>query len=526
LTSSTEREYQFPFVQALMAAGHEVLYVSSHGQLERGKDVITRSPDNRYHCYQLKTGNVSLAVWQDIYGEVVELVEQPIRLPDVPLGSSFDSFLVTNGTINPVVLDRIDGMNQANRTREGVLSHLATIDVHQLVPLFSAAELAFLPFSLPDFHAYTSLLLVDGRSLLDPRPFADFVLRNLLSQNARGGTRTELRRRLHSSVVVMSNLLSRYRQERNYLALIHAHVLAAALVARFGLTYSMRASDWQPTVAMLLDEAETWAGFLLEEAEGSQHWLEGDVAGDGGEIRRARITMVLGTLAGIDLLLRARGSTPISGGRLGVLVDSHLDDLLLWGESAVPYLVNTAMWLEQDAPAHAQELIERTLREVVERNASGSRNPLPSSYYGPEEIFIREYGLSLYPFDHRDFRGQSMTLAALISLCVRRDMRALLEELWPTMVDIACSEFRPDNALDNLAVLVEDGINQSIAIPERQSWRELQELAAGASSLGNGLDVVAYLFFVLWLLLPQRFRWAILARLDVAPVVSTAPSSA
>jgi hypothetical protein len=165
-----------------MATGHEVLYTSSHGQLERGKDVITRSPGNRYHCYQLKSGNLTLAGWRAIHGEIVDLIEQPIRLPDVPSGSSFDSFLVTNGTINPVVLDSIHGLNEANRARAGGLSHLTTIDIHQLIGLFSSAELTFLPISLPDFHAYTSLLLVDGGSLFDPRPFADFVLRNLLSQ--------------------------------------------------------------------------------------------------------------------------------------------------------------------------------------------------------------------------------------------------------------------------------------------------------------------------------------------------------
>lgn len=339
-----------------------------------------------------------------------------------------------------------------------------------------------------------------------------------MAQEVRGNTRTALRRRLHSSLVVVSNLLSRYRQAGNHVALIHAHVLTAGLVARFGLTYGLRAADWQPTVGLLLDELKSCTELLLAEAGRSRYWLEGDMAGDGGEIRQARITMVLGTLAGMDLLFRAQGRAAISRDRLASLIDNHLDDLLLWGESAVPYLVNTAMWLEQDAPVRANQLIERTLREVVQRNGPGGHRPLPSSYYGPEEIFIREYGLTLYPFDHREFDGQSMTLATLILLCVRRNMRAVLEELWPAMVDIACTEFRPNNPLDNLAVSVEDGINQSIAIPERQSWRELQEIATTVSSLGGGLDVVAYLFYVLWLVSPQRFRWPIVARIDIAGV--------
>ncbi len=515
LTNTTEREYQFPFVQALMATGHEVLYVSSHGVLERGKDVITRSPDSRCHCYQLKTGNIDLRGWQSIYSEITELIEQPIDLPNVPSGSPVHAFLVTNGTINPVVMDRIDRLNRQNRTRSGDVSHLGTLDIRQLVPLFLSVQHAYLPQSLPDFHRYTSLLLVDGTSLFNPRDFADFVLGSLLADDP-SAKEAERRRRLHSSLVVISNVLDSYRRAQNHFALIHAYVMTAALIARFALGHSLPAPTWQPTIDLLVREIAREASLLLGEAEQSRYWLEGEVLGDGGDLRRARITMVLGALAGVDMLLDARGEGHMSGGRLQCLIEDHIDELFIWGESAIPYLVMVVLWLENVGHARASDLLERTLRTLVEHNAADATQPLACSYIGPDEVFLREYNLSLYPSDPHEFRGSSMTLPSLISLCVRRGMRRLLEELWPTMVDIVGTEFRPDNPLDNLVAFAEEGVNVSVPIRERESWRELREAAAAPSQLHREMRDIAWLFYVLWLVLPHRLRWATLALLDIA----------
>jgi len=500
-----------------MATGHEVVFVSSHDVLEKGKDVITRSPEGRYCCYQLKTGNISVPVWRDIKGEIDELIEQPIEHPDVPDGSPFDSILVTNGTINSAVINRIESLNRENPGRPRDLSSLSTIDINQLVRVFSSAQLAFLPVSLPDFHSYTSLLLVDGTSLLDPRPLAEIITKNLLTIEGCRGTRTELRRRLHASLVVICNLLHRYGEAENHLALIHGYTLAASLVARFALGNKFPPRDWHPSIGMLVREAEKEAKLLLEEAEGSEHWLEGSVFGDGGEVRRARITMVLGTLAGVDLVLRARDEDQISGPRLAVLVKDHLDDLFEWGESAIPYLVTTAMWLERHGlDGQAKSLLERTTRTVVERNWLESTDPLPCSYHGVEDILVNRYQMTLYPLDLGQFQGESMTLAPLLSLCVRRGMRQLLEELWARLIDTDAWQFRPTNPLDYLTAFVEDGVNISLRMPEQGSWKQLQEEAGKPSRLEGVLDGVGYLFYVLWLLVPQRFTWQTVALLDEA----------
>jgi len=66
LTSANERGYQIPFSQVLMLEGHTVLYVSKHGPMEQGKDIITIGPDSVPCAYQLKAGNINLETWRRI----------------------------------------------------------------------------------------------------------------------------------------------------------------------------------------------------------------------------------------------------------------------------------------------------------------------------------------------------------------------------------------------------------------------------------------------------------------------------
>src|SRR6266849_9160941 len=44
LISANERQYQLPFCQVLAASGETILYTSTHGPFEKGKDIITRTP--------------------------------------------------------------------------------------------------------------------------------------------------------------------------------------------------------------------------------------------------------------------------------------------------------------------------------------------------------------------------------------------------------------------------------------------------------------------------------------------------
>src|SRR6202049_2336115 len=78
LTSANERQYQIPFCQLLSAEGESVLDISTHHPHEKGKDILTLSPDGTIKAYQLKAGRIDLGTWHSIEGEINNLVELPV----------------------------------------------------------------------------------------------------------------------------------------------------------------------------------------------------------------------------------------------------------------------------------------------------------------------------------------------------------------------------------------------------------------------------------------------------------------
>lgn len=161
LTSVNERQYQLPFCQVLSARGETILYVSSHGPFEKGKDIITRTVDGRIHAYQLKKGDVNLGEWREIYGEIVNLVELAIEIPGQEPITEFVPFIVTNGEFSDPVIEQIRVANVGWPSR-GINKELRKIAKGELFELFREAHGAYLPRELSDFRTFLELILHDG----------------------------------------------------------------------------------------------------------------------------------------------------------------------------------------------------------------------------------------------------------------------------------------------------------------------------------------------------------------------------
>src|SRR5262249_38503203 len=143
LTSVNERQYQIPFCQLLAAADEEVVYVSTHGPFEQGKDIITLTRNGPPRAYQLKTGDLNLAEWRKIKGEIEELVEYPINHPAVRTKRQHEPILVTNGELRDTVVQAINVANQAWRRRR--FPALRVITKSTLLQRFVALHGTFLP---------------------------------------------------------------------------------------------------------------------------------------------------------------------------------------------------------------------------------------------------------------------------------------------------------------------------------------------------------------------------------------------
>ena len=114
LTRTNERGYMIPFCQLLVSNGYTLLYVSPHGMLEEGKDIIALNQKGEPEAFQLKNGDITLAQWRSIQGEINELVALPIQHASVSEKSQFKSWLVTNGEVKDPVRTQIVTQNRNN----------------------------------------------------------------------------------------------------------------------------------------------------------------------------------------------------------------------------------------------------------------------------------------------------------------------------------------------------------------------------------------------------------------------------
>ena len=145
LTKTNERNYQAAFCQVLMHQGHRVLYSSSHGPMEQGKDIITVGPNGEYYAYQTKTDDVGLSEWRSIEGEVHELMELPINYPGVDKSKMHKAYLVTNGTITDPVRVQIADRNEDNLRKNRQYAQLEVICKDSLLKSFVDAQGRFVP---------------------------------------------------------------------------------------------------------------------------------------------------------------------------------------------------------------------------------------------------------------------------------------------------------------------------------------------------------------------------------------------
>src|SRR5262249_45292160 len=150
LHNVNELGYEESFAHALIAEGHKIIHKQEHGSLELGKDLITQDSDGKYHCYQLKGGDIKQGEWQKIEGQIHSTVTSPIAHPNVPVSANFTPYLVTNGIISDPVRMDILLRNQVWQQLHG--RALKLIIYPELLDKFLALQSSFLPTKPSDFQ--------------------------------------------------------------------------------------------------------------------------------------------------------------------------------------------------------------------------------------------------------------------------------------------------------------------------------------------------------------------------------------
>lgn len=515
LVKTNERNYLTPFCQILMHKGHRIIYKSSHRPMEQGKDIITIDKSGNYCAYQLKTGNIDLPKWREIRPEIEELIQLPIIHPSINKTEMHKSFLVFNGNLTDEVRIQIDQINEDNIRKNRNYSYLDIIDVQSLLKDFIEAQGKFMPEEVEEFSLFLKLHLADGRDFLDKETLSAFLNSAILNTSLK--RKSDIYHCIVSSVIVTSYILNPFQEKENHYALFEAWIVLCGSLHRYALIMNLKYEEYQSTYELILSEAVYDLKQLLEEALFREDFLEGDLMGDGDLMYKARVTLLVGAFAALELFKKsANGDYNIDPKAID-FIDRQLTGCWLWGESAFPFFMNVIHLY--DIIGHhskATKLLLNILVSVLRSNShrKTENTPLANPYYGVYEILEALYGFQEENIDFTIFSGSSYILEPIISMMARRDMRFELEELWRPITHIHIEKFLIDKIEDVFSWRTKSCENTGQFPQQTQSWAKLRK--DSFNEIANSSSLMDYKrFFRLFLMVyPHRVNCQTVALLE------------
>ncbi|MGD0293741.1 MAG: hypothetical protein ABSB30_07785 [Terracidiphilus sp.] len=473
LINANERQYQIPFCQVLAAEGETVKYISPHGVMEQGKDVITEGTDGSIRAYQLKNGKITLKKWREFKGEIDELVELPISHPSVHSKKPHQPFLVTNGIVADTVITRIDSANKIWKKHNP--KALRLIQGNELISRFVKAHGSFMPRHPKQFGKFLELIAGAGRDPFDKEKFSSF-LESILTIEGKGIVSGREAARLISSAVLLTSIIVQgCEREDNHWAVFEAWTVTASYILAIASKNAITEKWWSVSFD-LCETAATRAleGLCTECAENKTHFTQGDPFTD-GTFTPMRVIVIAGTLSALSLYHRLRREQWKGESFLQDFLVRYLPNNGIWGESAAPYITMAALELEQHGiHTSSERLIGQFLNMILKINEVKGRG-LPNTYYEPESAYRLLSGMDRY--NSEIFYGSSYVAESLVEFLARRLLRRMIAYFWESITHIDFVWFRPEMDWEWFRWRAESGSLESRMPNMPQSWTALLDAA-------------------------------------------------
>jgi hypothetical protein len=503
LISVNERQYQLPFCQVLAAEGETILYVSTHGPFEKGKDIITRTSNGTIHAYQLKAGNIGVGEWRAIYGEIVNLVELAIELPGHPAATEFIPYIVTNGEVTDAVLEQVRVCNVTWEVR-GIGKALRVVQKGELLERFFKSHGAYLPRELTDFRTFLELVLHDGTSPAE-KTKASQLIEHVLPKEPERESALNVGRAASSVVLLTAYIVGAAVSAENHWCVFEYWVLAGAYILYLAERSHKAEARCDVSFSICKRGAQNALELLAEECETSKTLIQGFPLTD-GHTYRSRVTILTGLISAWSLSLRIERRLSNKADFVQSFLAARLKEATMWGESAVPYLFLVALECEQNyRPQMAEGLIIQIVREISNANGqSANGKGLPSPYYSAEEALKFNYNLDF--LNAEQFVGRSYSIATLVDFLARRWRRQALASLWFGITRISLATYLPATSPEWFLWKSSNGVEDTRFVPEPQSWKELRENAESMPFTSVPPMLIKHPVFALWFVLvyPQR----------------------
>jgi len=473
LTNSDERSYQLPFASYLTKSGHKVKYVSSHGALEHGKDIISISPQREMHAYQLKAGNINLASWREMAGEVREAATVPVEIPGIARRAVDRAFLVLTGRVADPVRNQITLINDDHISRG--YAPIETVELPELVGKFTAVFESFFPATIAPLHDLVRLYLQNGRGPQSKSTLFT-VLENVVGSPSRPSA---MARALSNLVVAAEFAAAPYRGSRNSISVIDTWVIAACHILRLARRLSLHPRYWKQPLGFCQQAIGSAGTDLLDECFSRDHFLEGDPLLDAAFLPH-RKSIVLGYMGAAvnSRFIQGKEVREHSARLLDVL---HRERPLGgWGEGTWNYYLNLALALRHtpDGDTTAEAMVASWLADTCPR-----RPPWPKDPYwtADDEVSLsrqREQSTREEPERSRI----SYTAAAATGFLARRMLRNTLKWAWSAFSRYLLAQVVPAEPWRELDWTIEETCLELQVLPITGSWSKLREQAAAQRS--------------------------------------------
>lgn len=498
--------------------GFIVVHSTTHGPLEKGKDVIALDPKKRPVAFQLKRGDITAYTWRTIKPEIEELVEYPIDHPSIRSGRSHRSVLVTTGNINEYAISRINAAKQ-NWKRRG-WPELEVWAGSQLLSHFTNRTGSFLPQPIPDFHRLLGLMIAEGKGLLNKDEF-HLLLQSVLpvGPDFCEASKIAIGRNIAAATVIGEFAMAGFDTCDNHFAKVEAYTMLACYIWACSTRFKLPQKMWQSTITLLETAIDRYVALIAQESLEFTSFKNLDPSTE-PIVGPYRAPMIGGVLAAHGLWCLLGGNSEWFASRKNDLVRvvEHCSKMSkLPSEYFVPHVFLMAEFLRYYGRVKlGQHCFLSLLSESVKRKDPHATTPLWDPYIQPEEVVFRHLDSKMKESAKDVWENLSYTAWPLILIAARRGCRQFLAQHWHAITTIQFHEPLPRRQYQRLLWRFTGGTMQMNMVLRPSSWRRLCSEATKKGNAPGHLRTFGYWLPYYLLVYPHRFNKGVVLALEDA----------
>lgn len=477
LDNASERSYQIPFCYLLANEGHTILHLTRHCGMEHGKDIITRDSDGNICVYQLKgfpKGKLKVSNWQELLGQVNQMIFTPVNHPSANSTTHHLSYLVTNGEIEEEVFTAIDSFNKDWVQKGQPQYKLNTIVRGEILKMANNLKDQFLPPNINDMKSFLEFFLQDGEGVIDKSKLAT-LLESTFEKQPKSAR--EAKEFINSTALLVSIVTTNFSNKNNHVAVVESWIMYVAYLFRFVERQSLNESDWKNEYLIAYKIIFTALENLFEEIKNQEHLLVGNYITD-VFFHNSRFTWIVGFISSFGIILNRRERDMKKISEFEAFIVKH--KLEIWGESALPCTLVRYWFSKLTNPTEYSGEFLKTVTDIVINRIGDKDTFFPEVYYGIEEcLVVRVKGMSN---DAKiGIKHESQFLEGLVHLLTRENYKQKLIGIWPDVSKQFFREFLFSDLTDFYLWRAKQG-KENLKTPIRtQQWKDLKNEAAESS---------------------------------------------